>query len=191
MYVHRRRGRSTAPSGYLVVRPSNSAGDVMAQVVGELARTDRRVIVDEPHTLGSLLARTIAARRRMLRLLTLAAGIVLALSVFSVSASLMEFVENKLREIALRRALGATWSDTAYFVCSYVAGPCLGGLVGGCLAGWALARTLSGELFGLGAADPTTIVITVTAQLSLGLMAVAAPLKRAIGIDVARALRSL
>lgn len=191
MYVHRRRGRSTAPSGYLVVRPSNAAGDVMAQVVGELARTDRRVIVDEPHTLGSLLARTIAARRRMLRLLTLAAGIVLALSVFSVSASLMEFVENKLREIALRRALGATWSDTAYFVCSYVAGPCLGGLVGGCLAGWALARTLSGELFGLGAADPTTIVITVTAQLSLGLMAVAAPLKRAIGVDVARALRSL
>lgn len=190
LYVLRRQVRP-APLGYFVVRPSGPTHDVMERVVGELGRIDRRVVVDDPQTLQSLFTKTIVARQRTLRLLTLAAGVVLLLTAFSVSGALSEFVENKTREIGLRKALGASSLRTVLLVCKYVGVPCVGGLLFGCIGGWVLARMLSSELFGLDAADPSTVVATVISQVALGVVAAAGPLRRAICIDAAGALRAL
>jgi putative ABC transport system permease protein len=191
LYVLRKAIRSAALLGYIVVNPEGSVAETMQDVVAELGRIDRRVVVDDPHTLASLFARNILARQRMLRLLTAAASIVLLLTVFSVGGALSEFVENKLREIALRKALGASSSRTAWLVCRHVGGPCVAGLAFGSVGGWVLAQTLSGQLFGVGPSDPSTVLATVLLQLGLGLIAAAGPVRRALWIHPARALRAL
>jgi predicted permease len=191
LYVPRNQGRSMTPLGHVVVRPSGVASGVMSAVVDELARMDRRVVIDDPQTLASLFEKTIVSRQRMLRLLTVAAVIVLLLTAFSVGGTIGEFVENKTREIALRKALGASSAHTIWLVFRYVGGPCCSGLALGCVGGWALARTLSGELFGIAAADPSSVVAVVVGQVVLGMLAAAAPLRRALWIDPARTLRAM
>jgi putative ABC transport system permease protein len=181
--------RSSAPHFFVVVRSSGRMYDVMERVVNELVALDRRLIVDEPRTLDSLFGKTIAARQRTLRLLTLAAGVVLLLTAFSVSGALGEFVENQTREIAIRKALGASWRHTTLLLWRQLGIPCAAGLVFGCVGGWWLARALSSQLFAVDAADPATIVGIVGFQAGLGLAAAAAPLRRASAIDPASALR--
>jgi predicted permease len=191
LYVLHDAIRSAALLGHVVVSPDGRVPATMQRVVGELARIDRRVVVDDPHTLASLFKKSVFARQRMLRLLTAAAAIVLLLTGFSVGGALSEFVENKVREIALRKALGASSSRTVWLVCRHIGAPCVAGFAFGSAGGWALARMLSGQLFGIGAADPATATATVVAEVLLGLVAAAGPLRRALWIDPARALRAL
>lgn len=190
LYVLRRDTQANAPLAHFVVRPAGRARDVTSHVVDEIARMDGRVILDDPETLRNLFARTIYARERTMRLLVLSALVVLLLTAFSVSGALSEFVANRTREIALRKALGASGRDTAAFVFRQVAVPCLGGLILGCVTGWGLGRMLGNELFGLHAADSITVVGTVLLQLSLGVLAAAGPLRRAGAVDPAQALRA-
>jgi predicted lysophospholipase L1 biosynthesis ABC-type transport system permease subunit len=122
-------------------RPS-SVADVAGEVVNELVRKDRRVVIDEPQPLRDLLAKSIAHRRRTLRLLMLAAGVVLLLTAFSVSGALGRFVEHRTREIALRKALGSGPRRTGVLVVRSIAGACSLGVVAGCLGRWLLAHRL-------------------------------------------------
>ena len=184
--------RSTALRyAFLVVRPSGRPSDAMGAVVRELVNTDRRVCIDEPRTLESLFAGKVATRQRTMHLLTLAAAVALLLTVVSLAGSLGQFVENQKREIAIRKALGASWSCTALLLARHAGVPCLVGLVAGCAGGWSLARAVSSQLFGVRAADPSTMVATGIGLMLFAFLAAALPLWRAARIDPAAALRAL
>ncbi len=191
LYLLRSRIQSNASFAHLVVRPSGSTREAMDDVVGTLVRMDPRVAVDEPQTLDTLFAKTIADRERTLRLIVLAVSIVFLLTAFSVTGALGEFVENRTREIGLRKALGASRRRVVLVVCRSVGLACAGGIVVGGFAGWSLAWTLSSELFGLDAGDPVSIAAALACVVALGVMAAAGPLRRAMAIDPASALRSL
>ncbi len=192
LYVLRDKRQPRGSVGHFVVRPSRRATiQMMDQVVRTLVATDHRVVIDEPQMLETLLADTLAQRRRTLRMLVLASVVVFVLTSFSVSGALGEFVANKTSELALRKALGASSPETVLLLAKYVAGPWIAGLIMGCLGGWSLARTLSSELFGIAPADPATMVATVVCVFAVGLAAAVGPLTRAISIDPARALRAL
>ena len=142
-----------SPAAYFVVRPSVSARAIMDRATSEVAGLDSRVLVDDPQTLSRLLERTVAARTRMLRLLGIAAAVVLLLTVFSVGGVLGAFVEHKVREIALRKALGASARHTLSLVCRSIAVPGVAGIVLGSVGGFFLARAL---LSGSSESNPST-----------------------------------
>jgi len=178
-------------SAYHVVVSSRGPGrDVMREVVAEVARADRDVLVDEARPLSALLWNTVSARHRTLRLVTVAAVVVLLLTAFSVSGALGEYVESRKRDFAIRKAIGAGKRHIGALLIRYLAFPCAAGVLLGCLCGWWLARTLSSQLFGVGAADPVTIGAAIVFELLLGLAAAAGPLARANGVDTVTALRA-
>ena len=162
----------------------------MREVVAEVARADRDVLVDEARPLSALLWNTVSARHRTLRLVTVAAVVVLLLTAFSVSGALGEYVESRKRDFAIRKAIGAGKRHIGALLIRYLAFPCAAGVLLGCLCGWWLARTLSSQLFGVGAADPVTIGAAIVFELLLGLAAAAGPLARANGVDTVTALRA-
>ena len=175
---------------YLVVSPATAGSDVMREVVAEIGRADRDVVVAEPRSLTALLWNTVSARHRTLRLVTLAAMVVILLTAFSISGALAEFVESRTRDIAIRKAIGADSSRIRLLLIRHLALPCGAGVLAGCLGGWLLTRTLSSHLFGVGAADPLTIGAVIVLELLFGIGAAARPLARANGVDAASALRA-
>jgi len=187
VYLPRQRARN--PAAYFIVRPSGSAHAVMERVVSQVVSLAARVLVDDPKMLAELLQGTLAARQRMLRLLAMAAGIVLLLTAFSVAGVLGEFVEHKVREIALRKALGASGRHTFVLVCGNIGIPGSAGLVLGSMGGFFLAKALSSELFGVEPLDVLTLTGTVLGLMAVGIAAAAGPITRALWVDPARALR--
>jgi len=191
LYVVRDKRQPRQVLAHFVVRPSRVDPQLMDRVVGILVALDRRVVVDDPQRLETLLSDTQAHRRRTLRMLSLAAAIVLMLTAFSISGALSEFVAHKTRELALRKALGATSPDTVRQLARHLARPCIAGLAIGSVGGWSLARMLSSDLFGVASADPVTMVATILGVFAVGLIAAIGPLTRAIAIDPAHSLRAL
>lgn len=191
LYVLRDRRQPLQVLAHFVVRPSRVDTRLMDRVVATLVALDRRVVVDDPQLLETLLAETHAHRRRTLRILALAAAMVLMLTSFSIGGALSEFVANNTRELALRKALGATSPDTVRQLARHLARPCIAGMVMGFIAGWSLARMLSSDLFGIASADPATMVATVVCVFAVGLIAAVGPLTRALSIDPAHALHAL
>ena len=177
-------------SYHVVVGPAGPPRDVMREVVAELARADRDVLIDEARPLSALLWNTVSARHRTLRLMTVAAVVVLLLTAFSISGALGEYVESRHRDFAIRKAIGAGKRHIGVLLIRYLAVPGTAGVLLGCLCGWWLAKTLSSQLFGVGAADPAAIGAAIAFELLAGLGAAAGPLVRASGVDTVTALRS-
>jgi hypothetical protein len=97
------------------------------------------------------------------------------------------------REAPARRSVSAWRSGLAATVMSAVVRDgtilVLAGLLIGIPAGVAILRLVSSRLFGVGAADPVTIVIAALVLIAIAESAVFAPAHRAARIDPAGALR--
>ncbi len=115
----------------------------------------------------------------------------LLLTAFSVGGTLAQFVEQKVREIALRKALGASGHQTLLLVCGNNAVLGSAGILLGSIGGVLLARAFSSELFGVHPLDALTLSATVLGLVAVGLAAAAGPIIRAVRIDPVRSLRML
>ena len=117
------------------------------------------------------------------------AGAAVLLSALGLYAMLALRVRERLREIAVRLALGARRST----LLGWVAGYGLRLVAGGVLVGLALAalatRVLSGVLFGVSPTDPVTAVAVAVVPLAVGLLASLLPAWRASRVDPVTILR--
>lgn len=141
-------------------------------------------------TLNQLIAASAAERRFALILFEAFAAVALVLAAAGVYGVLAGVVTERLREIGVRSALGATPRD----IVAMIMGQGLGLTGLGALAGIGLAlaaaRLINGLLFGIAGSDPVTYVAVT---LLLGLVAAVAcllPAWRAAGVDPAQTLRS-
>lgn len=177
---------------YMFVRPEvGPAAALSRQVRAAIGRVDKEqlVTVDEVTTLESI-ARDATGRHR-LRAVIVATFAVLALllAMVGVFGVLTYSVQQSLRDLAMRRALGATTGDLARLVVRSAAKVVVSGAVIGLLLSALFGRLLTSMLFGVEALDPATflgvlLVLTLSAALSL-----VGPAWRAIRIDPAIALR--
>lgn len=190
LYVLRDRRQPAQLLGHLVVRASKATRQLQDSVVAMIAGIDHRVTVDEPQPLEGLLADTLTQRRMILQILSLASLLVFLLMAASVGGVLTEFVVDRTRDLAVRRALGASPKDTAILLAMHITVPLFVGLILGCLAGWTLAHSISSQLFGVLPADLPAMIATLAAVLGISLVAAAAPLRRALCIEPAFALRA-
>jgi ABC-type antimicrobial peptide transport system permease subunit len=99
-------------------------------------------------------------------------------------------VNQRTQEIGIRMALGATAGDLqARIILQTLTLAAIGMLVGGA-ASWALARTLSGLLFGVTAGDPVTFLAMLAVLTAVAALAGYLPARRASHIDPIVALRA-
>jgi len=151
---------------------------------------DPDAFLDDVTTMRRLVERALAPWRFTSAVLLGFASSALALTAFGLFAVLHHFVSGRIREIAIRTALGATPRQVRSLVLAHGLGvTALGLALGGALS-LALARSLSALLYGVDERDPLSYV---GGAALVGLVAVVAcllPARRAVSVDPTLALRS-
>jgi hypothetical protein len=165
--------------------------DLVASLVRDRVRAaDSGVHVMRVTPFAEMLDRHLARPQFNAFLLTLFGISALLLSAVGLYAVIAAYVRQRGREIAIRRALGATTTGVRRFVLSEtmrLAG--LGSLVG--LAGAVSATEfLRGMLFEIDPLDPLTLIATVALLVGTSLLASFVPLYRAGRLNVVARLQS-
>jgi putative ABC transport system permease protein len=178
---------------YLVVRPtSGSAAALASSVRSAIGRVDKEQLVSvrDVMTLEDVAWDATARHRfRAVMVITFAA-LALLLAMVGVFGILAYSVQLRVRDFAVRRALGATTGDVLRMVMRSAVGVIgLGAVIGLALAA-ALSRVLTTLLFGVQPLDVMTFVAVALVLTLTAALAVAGPAWRATRIDPASALRS-
>jgi len=181
-----------APSrrAILVVRtsladPLSLAGALRAAVHGG----EPNAVVYRATLAGDRLGAAVAERRVQTGLLLACAAVAFLLSSIGLYALIQYSVVTRTHEIGVRMALGARASDIGRMVLGEGLALAMAGLAAGLIASWWLARAASTLLFGVGAADPPTLVAVSALALAVAAAASYLPARRAARISPIVALR--
>lgn len=175
---------------YPVVR---TAGDPEA-IVGAAREAVRALDASQPianvRTLETLVSRSIAQPRLIMRLLSLFAAVALALAAIGIYGVVAYTVSQRTREIGIRVALGATPGGIAKVIAGQGALLAGLGIAIGVPAALLLARGMEAMLFATDPADPATLGAVAAVLGAATLAACLVPLRRALKVDPALALRA-
>jgi putative ABC transport system permease protein len=177
-------------SSALLVR---TFGDPMALAdpIGRLVRRlDGSTAVHSARTLAQVRAEALAPPRLITSLLSVFAGLALAIAATGLSGVLAYGVAQRTREIGIRMALGAAAGQVVAMVLRQGLGAVLKGMALGLAGALALARLLMGLLFGVGPHDPACFVGSFAVLLIVAVLAALIPARRAVAILPVQALRT-
>jgi putative ABC transport system permease protein len=113
----------------------------------------------------------------------------LCLSAVGVYGVIAYSVNQRVREIGIRMALGAETPGVQRLILGQGMRPVLAGLAAGLLASLAATRALASLLYGVSAFDPPTLVAVSGLLLIISVLASAVPAWRAARVDPMSALR--
>jgi putative ABC transport system permease protein len=150
---------------------------------------DSQISITETKTLEEARSDSVSAPRTIARLFALFAGIALLIAVTGIASMLALSVRQRLREIGIRMALGATPADIVRTVVREGMLLVAIGLAIGVAGAAALTRTLKAMLFEIAPGDLPTYILVSTVLCGAALLAAYLPARRAAGIDPQSALR--
>ena len=125
----------------------------------------------------------------MVELLGGFAGFALVLASLGIYAVISYSVSQRTQEIGIRMALGASAETLQRSILLQTLGLAGIGMMVGVAASWALARMLSGLLFGVTSSDPLTFIGMLVILTGVAAIAGYLPARRASRIDPMAALR--
>ncbi|MGH9722756.1 MAG: FtsX-like permease family protein [Bryobacteraceae bacterium] len=178
------------PQVDLVVRSSTSLGTLAAAVRREVWAVDPNQPVGKTFELGSLLEKSLSPRRFYTAILGAFAAFALLLACTGVYGVVSYNVERRTQEIGVRMALGAGPAAIRRMIVLESFQFAAIGLAVGLAGAAVLSRVLSGQLYGLTAADPITYVATAAFLLASIGVASYVPANRATRLDPRAALAS-
>jgi ABC-type antimicrobial peptide transport system permease subunit len=154
-----------------------------------VAGIDPGVPLTEFHTQSGLIDRLLRTER-LLGFLSAAFGVIaLTLAVVGLTGLLAYAVVRRTNEIGVRMALGAKPHDVTRMVMRDALWMLVAGVLIGLPTAYALAKTMSSELFNLPAFDPATVAVALATLLIATCIAAWLPAARAARINPVSALR--
>jgi putative ABC transport system permease protein len=183
-------------SGHAVIlRTTNLVA--ATQELREVARlVDPRIVVIQPELVEVKIALQLAQRRFYFLVVTLLAGLGLALTSLGLWGVVSHLTCRRARESAIRIALGARQGDVTRLVVLQSLAPVVMGLALGVVGAWWAARglesntVLQAQLYEMSAQDPVTFVASVFSLLVVAAVACWVPAARASRVDPASVLRA-
>lgn len=174
----------------IVVRTRTERPEQLTPAIRDIVRSlDPSVPIYEVATMASLVERGAARQRFVMRLLVGFAGIALVLAAVGLYGVISYAVARRAREVGVRMALGASPRDIVGLVIAGGSRAIGVGIAAGVAGALLLTRYLGTLLYGVDARDPATLLAAVIVLLAVALAAHVIPLRRAIRIDPATALR--
>jgi predicted permease len=173
----------------LVVRAPVDPVTLTTAIRREVQAVAPAVPVYEVSRLQDLIARSVAERQFLMRLLAALAGLALLLAAIGVYGMLAWWVAERLPDMAIRIALGARPREIVRAVFARGAAIVGAGTVAGIAAAAILTRQLESHLFGVSATDPATFGAIALVVAGVGAMAHLLPARRAATADPLALLR--
>lgn len=173
----------------IVLRTSTDPASMASAVNHELHELDRDLPTYRVITMDQRIAESLSRRRFTTVLLTLFAGLALALAAVGIYGVMAYLVSQGTRELGIRMALGATPPAILRLVIRQGMVLALCGVGIGLIAAVAFARLVSGLLFGVRSTDPVTFGAIAVLLTAVALLASYIPARRAARIDPMISLR--
>jgi predicted permease len=173
----------------LVVRTDGRPESFAAAVVEQIHRENPDQPVYDVRSMGDWLDRSLQSRNLLTGLVTLFGGSSLLLACLGLYGVVSYGAVLRLREFAIRTALGAQPGDVRRLVLAHAGRLWVMGSVIGLVAAWPAGRALQSLLYGVGNTDAVALAVAVSLLLVTALMSGLGPARRAGRVDPAVTLR--
>lgn len=167
----------------LVVRSPEDSGAIASSVRRAIASVDPDQSVADLRTMDQLLEGSVSARRFATGIVGIFGGLALLLAIVGLYSVVTYNVAQRSREIALRIALGAMWSDVFRMVLREALSMTGAGVIAGTTIALLGSRFATGFVYGVPARDPVTFCSIAVLLLLVAAMAVYVPARRAASTD--------
>jgi putative ABC transport system permease protein len=174
----------------LVARTTIPPEDFAAELRRTLGELDSDQAIHDMSTMEQAMARWVFLPRLSMTLLTAFAVAALALAGLGIYGVIAYSVSQRSAEMGLRMALGAGAPDLVGLVVGGSLRFVVPGMAAGLLLSMALARLLSGQLFGVSPFDPLVYLGVAVVLGTTALAASVLPARRATRVDPIEALRA-
>ena len=188
MYVTTDQSPQTGQA--LVIRGIMESSSIQRLLPKAVHEVDGDQVVQEVKTLEQIKAESVGADRFRSLLLSIFAGVALALSAIGLYGVIAYSVVQRTREIGIRAALVANAANIRGLILRSGMMLTALGLVLGAAGAFGLTRFLASMLFGIGKNDPVTLVVVATALALMALLACHLPARRATKVNPIVALRT-
>jgi len=177
------------PAMSVVVRASGDAAGLASAVERAVWSVDKDQPITRVATMDALIQRSEADRRFALILFEAFAVVALVLAAAGIYGVLAGVVTERVREIGVRAALGASRRDIVELILRQGMGLTAIGLAAGLGLAFGSVRVISGMLYGVTGSDPVTYVGVTLVLAGVAAAACAVPAWRASRVDPAKTLR--
>jgi putative ABC transport system permease protein len=188
-------GRGAQPAGvarfrYVIARTAADPHQALTALRQTVKDLDPTLPFTNAATMDDMVDQALQLPRSMTAVIGGFAIVALELSIVGIYGVMAYYVQQHLRPIGIRLALGSTTSALFRLIVGQGLRVVAIGTVVGLLAGVALTRWMSSLLFGVSPLDPMTFALVAIVMLAVAFVACSIPARRAVGIDPARVLRS-
>jgi putative ABC transport system permease protein len=174
----------------LVVRTSSDAAALAPSIKRAVWSVDANQPIERVVTMDALIAKTASQRRFALVVIETFAFAALLLAALGIYGVLSGRVTERMREIGVRSALGATRGSILGLIVRQGMSLTLMGVTIGLVGATAATRGIMTLLFGVSRLDPITYVAVVVLLAGVAMIACSLPAWRAAKVDPAITLRS-
>jgi predicted permease len=174
----------------VVVRTDGDPAALYSVARKEIQNVDPDLPIFHPVTMDQRVQESLARRRFSMLLLSLFAGLAVALAMIGIYGVVSYVVNQGRREIGIRLALGATPRAILHLVIGRGMALAIPGVLIGLLGSLVFTRMMRGLLFGVRPIDPLTFVAIPMLLVLVALLASYIPARRATRVDPTVSLRS-
>jgi predicted permease len=177
------------PNMFAFVRTGNEPERSLGAVRQQLYNIDPDLPVPALGTLDARFARTYVVERQSSVVVLCFAAVTLLIAALGLYAAVSRSVNSRVKEIGIRRAIGATTADIAAAISIRVAYVVVIGWVSGTLLSVALLRTARTLTIGISMPEPVVVLAMTAVLVMSALVGGGIPVARATRVDPATALR--
>jgi predicted permease len=181
--------QSTVRTGVLHVRTWSDPGDSLTAIRQALIDVDRDVPLTTVRTLSDQATLNVSDERLAMTIAVTLAGAALLLAAVGLYGSMSYAIGQRMRELGVRVALGATVADIGRLILVQGMRLCVAGTLLGSALALAFGRAIEDRLFQISARDPLTLAAAAGILCLAGMLACWIPARRAMHVDPAIALR--